>query len=50
MLYKGVAVLFAVNVATVFAKPGLVGPASFAIIDALAAATRNLVDVGGGDP
>ena len=49
MLYKGVAIMFAVNVATMFAKPGLVGPASFAIIDALAAAARNLVDIGGGE-
>ena len=47
MLYKGVAILIVVNITTMFAKPGLVGPACFAIIDALAAATRYLVDIRG---
>ena len=48
-MYKGVAVILAINITTMFTKPGFVGPAGLAVIDTLAAAAGDLVDVGGGE-
>ena len=48
-MHKGVAVILAINITTMLTKPGFVGPAGLAIIDAVAAAAGDLIDVRGGE-